>query len=278
MARTLAFVCLSLLLVACGSSTNSNTPPGGTTKIKKLGYVLLSETTAGGFTTRNGSGFFFEYSEVVDIPENPQFLENDTCAVVAIEEGETPPETPNAPTATSLDAGEKLSLNNGDYDELIKQVFEGDIFYSTDMTTPLLPFPASLTLDIPGATGGFPAFTGVTFPSIPAAFTLTEPSNTSAVTTSTTFAWTGAGSSDSVMQFYGFGDGADNKTVVFSCVATDDGSFAFPVQTQSELDALGFSTGSLSFVNRFAAKQEIEGDVALFVSIGRSQSFFDTTP
>lgn len=279
MTRVLAFILLGMMVVACGTSTptDPNNPPGGTTKIKQLGSVSLVETTAQGITTRGGSGSFFEYSETIDVPNNPQFLNEDTCAVIAIDEGEVPPTTPDTPTATSLDAGEALPLNDGDYTTLPKQVFGNNILYTSDASTPLLPFPTNVTLDIPGATNGFPAFENVAFPGIPAAFTLTEPSNPSAVTKATTFAWTGAASSDSVMQLYGSGQGSDDTNVVFSCLASDDGSFSFPAQAQSQLDTLGFTTGSLSFANRTAIKQEVEGDVALFVSVGRSQ-FFNPTP
>jgi hypothetical protein len=280
MARVLAFVLLSGLFVACGTSspTDPNNPPGGTTKIKQLGSVSLTETTAQGITTRGASGSFFEYSEAVDVPNNPQFLDEDTCVIVTVAEDEIPPTTPEGPTATSLDAGEALTLNDGDYSTLLKQVFEDSIVYLSDVSTPLLPFPTSVTLDIPGATNGFPAFENVTFPSIPAAFTLTEPSDPSTVTKATTFAWTGAASSDSVMQLVGSGPGSGDIEVVFSCVASDDGSFSFPAQAQSQLDALGFTTGSLSFANRSAIKQEVDGEAALYVSTGRSQAFFDPTP
>jgi hypothetical protein len=78
------------------------------------------------------------------------------------------------------------------------------------------------------------------------------------------------------MQLSGSGQGTNNRIVAFYCLAVDDGSFAFPARTQSELDAAGFTTGSLSLASRSASKQEVRGDAVLFVSIGRSQTFFST--
>jgi hypothetical protein len=282
--RVLIIVAL-LFLTACGGGStdnpntpnnpnNPNNPPGGTTKIKKLGTVALVAGTTLGQTTRSGFGVFFEYPEAIDVPKNPQFLVSDSCTVTVAEPGTIPPENPNAPTATSLDAGDALTLESGEpYATLPKSVFENVISYASDPLTPLLPFPSSLTLDIPGATNGFPAFQDVAFPGIPAEFTLTQPSDPTTITKAATFAWTGAASSDSFMQLFGSGQGTDNKTVGFYCLANDDGNFSFPAQTQSELDAAGFTTGSLLVATRSAFKQQLQGDAALFVTVGLSQTF-----
>lgn len=286
MARILASILLAVMLVACGGTSanpsnpsNPNNPPGGTAKIKQFGYVSLAETTTQGITVRGGVGSFTGYAQAIDVPKNPFFLETDTCAVF-VQQDVSPPPTPTAPEGTSLDAGDALTLNPGatPYATLPRRVFQEGITYLSDFNTPLLPFPSSLVLDVPGAASGFPEFKGIAFPGIPGEFTLTQPTNPSTITKATTFAWTGTASSDSVMQFYGSGSRTDGKLVGFSCVARDDGSFSFPTQTQSELDANGFTTGSLTLASRLSIKQEIKGEAALFISIGRSQSFLEVTP
>ena len=155
---------------------------------------------------------------------------------------------------TSLDAGAALTLKTGTdtYATLAKQTQGTQIFYSSSPTTPLLPFPSSVTLDIPGAEGGFPAFSNVAFPAIPAEFSFSASSAFNAVSKNTTFSWTGAGPNDSSILFTGSGPGANDKTIFFTCFANDDGNFAFPSTTQSELDAFGFTTGTVPAASRVA--------------------------
>jgi hypothetical protein len=267
--RLAAFVLLTLLLIGCGST------PSGTTKI---GFVALSQVTSAGITMRTASGSFFRYAQPIDVPTNADFLATDTCSV-SVNGPSGPGTTPDPNPATSLDAGDKLTLKTGAtlFTELPKQVSNNFIAYSSDPTTPLLPFPNGLTLDIPGTPSGFPAFSDVAVPSLPAEFTFSASSGLTAVSKSTTFSWTGQGSSSSSVGFSGSGRGADNKTVFFSCSANDDGSFAFPATTQSELESLGFIQGSVSSAERSSFVIQKQGEAGLLVNVFRIE-VFDSAP
>ncbi len=287
---TAVSIFLVLFLSACGGTsattpTNPNTPPEAGT-FKKFGTVALIESSVIGLetpVTRVASGAFNELVEAVPFSSVPSSA-TDTCIITVVIQGQPtpPPTTPAPPTdpIKSLDAGDPLTLSSGStvYATLPRQIDPQTqtIFYSSNTagSTSLPDFPASATVDIPGATDGFPAFSAVALPSIPSAFELTvSGADLAAITKDTTFSWTGQGSSTGSFTFYGSQFVDSQKSVSFFCNAVDDGSFSFPDKTKGELDAAGFTTGSLSGALRQSFRTETKGDALLYLYILRSQTF-----
>jgi copper(I)-binding protein len=263
-------------------STTVNVTTDGTGEtFSKHGYVILQETGEPGGESAmvSGTGSFYSTDEPQPVPSEEDFLNTMTDTCVVVTEGEEQPEpTPVPyPTTTSLDAGPQLTVSAGGntYATLDKQTVENSIFYTTDfMNPPAVPLPDSgLTVSIPGAQGGFPAFTNAAFGNGPS-FTLTAPADPNNITKSATFSWSGS-SSTSIVILTGSGQNASGKAVTFSCIAEDDGSFAFPAATQAELDAAGFTTGSLTAAGRSNYEIYREGDAVLFLITAR-YNFFNT--
>lgn len=99
---------------------------------------------------------------------------------------------------------------------------------------------SGLTLSIPGAVSGFPAFTDVPFPVASPAFSLTTPTDLKSITPTTTFTWTGASNDATAVVFFGVLQG---NTLFFFCTARDDGSFTIPSDFQDVLKAQQFIKG-----------------------------------
>lgn len=239
----------------------------------KVGNVFLAESSSAGmngFAFVNGVGSFIETNQ--SVPGDGNFLAPllDTCFVLT-DEGPGPIDPLPDFEGRSLDAGDPLTVNaNGSvYATLTRQTseVEGETLYSyiTDfMNPPAPPLPdTGLTLDIPGAEDGFPAFAGVALPSV-AAFALTGPEDTTAITTGTTFTWSGGANGTNIaVVLFGSGEVGEAETVSFACYARDDGSFTFPADTQAALNEAGFTTGSLVSAGRLASSSQTQGDALL---------------
>ncbi|WP_161884299.1 hypothetical protein [Deinococcus alpinitundrae] len=98
---------------------------------------------------------------------------------------------------------------------------------------------SDLTLNIPGASGGFPAFSDVPFPVPAPAFKVTMPTDLGAVTPTTRFAWTGASNDPAAVVFLGVLKG----DTPFFCTAHDDGSFTILNDFRDVLNAQKFVKG-----------------------------------
>jgi hypothetical protein len=292
MKRLLFCVVVLVLLTACGGGSSDpntnpdpNNPPGGTTTFEKLGFVTLSESSFDGGVSRIGSGVFLEPAEATPVSTNDQFIPLDTCIVIVSSSGTDPEPTPDPDEPKYLDAGEALTLISGDttYATLVKSPLPPGgtplpIIYSSASET-LPEFPASLTLNIPGATDGFPAFSNVAMPTIPPDFELTlSGSEGIKITKDTTFAWTGQGSGDTVFGIiaYDFSRVSEtsSQTLALICYARDDGSFALPDTTKAELDVAGFTNIELSTAFRQSNLTQTNGDAALILSVQRAKSSF----
>jgi hypothetical protein len=280
-----------VLLTACGGGTGDpntdpdpNNPPAGAT-FKKLGFVTLVESSFNGGISRTGSGVFLEPAEATPVSTNDQFIPLDTCIVIVSSSDTDPEPTPDPDEPKYLDAGEALTLTSGDttYATLVKSPpppggIPLPITYSSASET-LQEFPASLTLNIPGAADGFPAFSNVAMPTIPPDFELTlSASEGIKITKDTTFAWTGQGSDDTVFGIiaYDFSRVSEtaSETLALICYARDDGSFALPDTTKAELDAAGFTNIELSTAFRQSNLTQTNGDAALILSVQRAKSSF----
>jgi hypothetical protein len=298
MKRLLFCVVGLVLLTACGGGSSDpntnpdpNNPPSGET-YKNYGYVTLTESVTLGSTVpvptaRLGLGAFSELPEAISFPETPTAPTVDTCVVAKNQPNPpTTPSNPEPPTqpVRSLDAGNPLAIRTGTstYAALNRQIDPQTqtIFYSSDTnaSTTLPAFPASATLDIPGANNGFPSFNAVAFPTIPGEFEFsTSEGDLEAVTKDTTFAWTGQGSSTGSFVFFGSQVIDASNFVYFSCTVKDDGSFTFPDTTKAELDAAGFTIGSVSGASRLSARIEAQGDAILYLTVIRSQTFIPSS-
>jgi hypothetical protein len=285
MKRFLIYVIGLFVLTACGGGDSSpntnpdpNNPPGGTT-FKKLGFVTLSEASFEGGGSRNGSGIFLEPLEATPVSTNDQFIPEDDCLVLVTSSPTDPQPTPDPDQPKTLDAGEALTFNSpsGLYATLPRLTGEIGIFYS-DSGSQLPEFPTSLTLTIPGTPEGFPVFTNVAMPTIPADYVFTPSGNEGRkINKDTTFAWTGQGSDDTVFGIIAYDFSrvgpTQSETLALICYAQDDGSFAFSNKTKAELDAAGFTNIELSSTFRQANLTQTNGDAALVLSVQRAKSF-----
>lgn len=261
-------------------STTVNVTTGGDAEtFSKHGYVMMQEmgSPGGEFSMVSGTGNFFSTEEPQPVPNEEDFLNNmtDTCTVFT--EGEAPPDPDPVPLprSTSLDAGPVLTVNAGGnaYATLERQTIEESILYSTNfMNPPALPLPDSgLTVSIPGAQDGFPAFTNRAFGDVPA-FTLTAPADPDNITNNTAFSWSGSSSTSAVV-LMGSGQNTSDQTVMFYCLARDDGSFVLPAATQNELTSRGFTTGSLMMAGRNNYEIYREDDAVLYLVTARYTFF-----
>jgi hypothetical protein len=268
---------LALILTACpsGTDTGGTTPiPVVTAKYNKLGYVGV--TNAG--TSRSISGNFFKSTNSFAQPASATGLADDTCLVT---KSATPPPPPDVSTLIanieSLDAGPELSLKKGTETLATLKpesnpIFPKLKFYRSD-TSVAIPDTAGASLEIPGATDGFPAIT-VTLPNELAAFTF-EP--TKGVNKDTAFTWTSptpdATVTISAVSTVTDASGVVSSSVYVYCSAKDNGSFSFPASTKVEMDAKGFNTSLFAFANKGISKFVPKGDALLIVSSTRSSTF-----
>jgi hypothetical protein len=261
--------------------TEAVTPPG----FSRVGEVSMWEFAAAGIVESFvfGSGEFFELLSPIPINGDPFEDLIDVCfvEVAEVDDEEPPfpfdpddPIVPIDPEGVFLDAGDPLTVtaNGQPYTTLNRQV-QGDIItYGTNfMAPPPAPLPDALSIAIPGAEGGFPAFSAA-FPSVPA-FALTSPADVGNITVDTTFTWTGA-TADAAVLLIGGQELDEDTEVVFFCVTRDDGSFSFPPQTQEELAQAGFTSGFLGAAGRLGSASYTQADAALTLSVARL-TFYD---
>jgi len=229
-----------------------------------IGFVLFSETRVGSDAIVDASGTFVARegelpATLVDLPD-PGL--DGACDVSGAGGGAGATPIPD-PTGTAVGAGTPLTAT------------AQDAAYAT-LTSPSLGMyllaapPASalpatgLTLDVPGS-DDVPSFQDAPFPdTVP--FAWTAGFDPDAVSTATTFTWE-AGDPDDRVLLIG-GDGA----TVFSCLAADDGSFAFDQATVDALDAAGFTAGAVQTAGRLAVEPTVQQDAALLLGVLRLTS------
>ena len=247
-------------------------------ELTKLGFINLSEQTpSSGEATVAASGIFLEFTEGEELPDtfftNPFEESLDTCDVFLENEevGVLPPFTP-AETPAYISAGAQVTLESGGSAYATLERVDTDIsgenvtFYRANA---LGAPPAELAATVPG--DAFPAFTGVALPSV-ASFTLTAPANTASITPTTTFTWEAGGDANAVVligvtEF----DTELEQVVTVSCTAQDDGTFAFPEDTQAALSDT--FEGNLTSAGRQAYRTEIKEDAVLVLGASSVQTF-----
>ncbi len=273
MKKLASLLCLTILVTACGSGTNS--PGGGNTDVikgnfSKFGFITLGESSfsqAGVITTRIGGGGVFVTlpKTQTEIPKNPFAAAIDTCFVTTNNTTDPPAPIDN-PTenATPLNAGDALTIKNGTQTLLTleKITSTNAISYNKSEEGKTLP-SQGVTLDIPGA--DFPAFSNLAFGNV-ASLTITSPSDVNNVTLDTTFTWNAGNSSDLFLFFVT----QDSPPAFAACTAKDDGSFTFPDKTKTELTAAQFSKGRFFQAQRISARVETKGDAYIWLLTSRS--------
>ncbi len=259
---------LTLVLAACGVTV---TPPdagtgngGGATTYTKTGAVVLSRYSSvlgGGEQTQTvGSGVF----NTASFRNAPPSLANsdipDSCQLG----NPTQPDPIDTPqSAPTLDAGSKLILKSGaqTYTTLPKQSQNGDILYG-DGTTPLPNLPSQLSVQVPGAPDGFPAFTA-SFPPTPQKVKLTAPAIDRTVTPDTVFRWSNpSGRADTVVLF-SISQTAPDTSFSFLCFARDDGTFSFPNAVKAALSGRGWKSGKILSTGAFAYNVVPKGNAVM---------------
>ena len=237
-----------------------------------VGYVgLVSHAIPDMGDVGTATGAFYSVTTLPPVPDEGLTL--DTCLVFTEDELDDlpPPTVPGPelePDPALLDAGDTLSVYaNGSLYGTLERSAELDLGLITYLSAVLPPLPeAGLTIDIPGADDGFPAFSRVPFPDVPN-LNMTAPADLGAITRHTTFTWTG--SSDGVVFLFGVGENSAGEAVGFGCVVRDDGDFSFPAQTQAELAAAGFETGALMSSMRWGWTRHVDGNAVLVLTVLR---------
>lgn len=243
---------------------------GGTAS--KIGIITLLESGGVGFA----SASFVGIDQTLSQPPSGLYSTTGTCTVSKTTSPPNPPGLPDPSTGltpTSLDAGPQITVKGGTetYALLQRQVDNATILYQA---TNLTPLPESATVDIPGAAGGFPAFGTVTMSGIPKDFDFNVTPAIDAVDKSSTFSWTNPLGSQAQMVFVGYQLVAENEYIGFSCIAPDTGSFSFPAQTKTELDAAVFSKGQVFLAIRHSSRTEAQGTAYLILSSSRVKQLY----
>ena len=238
----------------------------------KLGTVNVMETLDGSEVSRMASGFFIAPAQPLNAVPGLTTAARGICFVTALTPGQAPPpgQGPGGAGLNALDAGERLTIRGGGHDlaTIERMAMDSGQIKSINYIAADLPeLKGDLLLDIPGATPGFPKMTGVAFPAMPPAMDLQASTPLSAITKATTFSWT-AGSSGNLVILGGDGK-AGGKDANFTCTAADDGRFAFPADTQAEMDKIGFTDGHLTNAGRIADSSHVVGDAVLVISVNR---------
>jgi hypothetical protein len=228
------------------------------------GLVILTEfTLADGYTEVVGDGLF-GWAAGEGLREDFDPFADFTGRCFVNSEVGYPFESPEE---AELSAGERLTVYAGGspYASLIPQPEGLDLSYFTE-EPPAAPLPDGLSIDVPGE--DFPGFADRPFPGS-AALALALPQDPATIDLDTTFSWN-AFSDEAVVVFSGLGDGADQS---FTCVAPDTGSFAFPAETRAQLEALGFTGGSLSWAGRFSYQNHADESGLLTLVVARVLDF-----
>lgn len=210
-----------LLLVMPAALAQDDITMYGSVSLTSAGMMGMDQTVA--------SATFRELPEPVAAPAPGDYFgadRIDTCIVS--EQGQMQqPEPPEAAIpfeeATPVGAGEPIEIVAGG-SSYVTLSRSGDQYMGRTGQA----LPQSATVEIPGAEGGFPAFSGNAFPEAqPIEFS--SPSDLQSIDASTTFAWertTELGVVLIVMQ--GTGSGGQEESIV--CFAADDGEFSLSDQ------------------------------------------------
>jgi hypothetical protein len=257
---------LTVMLAGCGgtgdTAGNNN---GGTKKYSKIGSVVYVSAPVQNAT----AGFYALPSSITELNAGSF---PDACTVS--KGNVTGPPTPvpgEGQTSTPLDAGDAVIFKNATTTlfTLKRQALgsgQTTTTYAFIPTGQPFTFPelGGATLEIPGATNGFPAMTA-TMPAALAAFTFAPSVD---ITKDTAFAWTGA-TTGAYMSFQ-LQSGTSPNQVFVSCFVKDTGSFSFSSATKVEMDSKGFTSGTIGLAGKTKYATKAQGDALLQMVIART--------
>lgn len=277
--------CLVCSLTACGGggggggSSESGSGPdgidgsggGGTGSsgtVSFYGFMQVSDdvddnevTINGGFARFSGAVLFPDFESAIgqlnNAPDTCEVTVSDSIIIDEDDDDDIDIEIPNI-SVSLVSAGEIIpftSATAGSFAELERMVQFGQTFYTLagDPSSGIPgPVPADLTFSIPGDV--FPAYPSVAVPNMTSLGNI-SPDLNSAVTGDTIFTWDAGAGSDAVVSISATGFTQtivnDLPTVSFAildCEVIDDGIFALPATTQTEIanSGIDFFFGSMS--------------------------------
>lgn len=266
--KRLLFVSALGVLTACGNPAGTPQQPSGLTKQASL--IVGEEGFAFNYKVFALAGFTpFQTPYMGTLPEKPLADKADTCVVTSGDE--TDPLEQFDFLAAPLGNGESvggpvtLSANGTTYATLLERDLLGSPIYGSgpsEESIAVPPLPESLTLTLPGES--YSSVSGATLTPV-ARLEWTAPGQDDAVTPETAFSWT----ADDGAALIGFqvtqaNEAGSGDDLNIFCLASDDGSFAFPAETQQDLT--GLDSGKLMRMGRFDVRYESRGDTALLLA------------
>ena len=264
---------LTLVLAACGAEVTPTpagpgnggvTAPPAQTTYTKTGAALLSRYSSvlGGKaqTLTVGSGVFNTASFKGAPPSLATSGIPDSCEL-----GDpAPPDPIQTPKGRSLNAGPQLTLKSGaqTYASLPKKIAQDGAIMYGDGQTPLPTLPAQLSVQVPGAAGGFPAFTA-SFPPTPQKVQLSAPAPGATVTPDTTFRWSNPSNRADTTVLFSISQTSPDTSFSFLCFAKDDGSFSFSNEVKAALSGRGWRSGKILSTGYFAYAVALQKDAVM---------------
>lgn len=275
------------VLAGCGPNGANGSGGGGSggggTQYSKMGMVGMSQnadkTSGGSGTMVGGVGVFQTFDTPQQLPSdwNPFADYVDQCSVYAPTET-NPFFDPFNPRdlQNTLDAGASLTVNTsgGVYATLSKNTSLGFTAYATDfLSPPPSPMPSDMTLDVPGAAGGFPSFTGKAFPAV-TTFALTSPSDPTSIDTTadTSLTWSGS-PTNGVVIIDAVGYDPLTQPINVECIAADDGSFSLTSAAKTKLQGYGVDYIGVTDAARLEFASYSSGDALLVVATGSGETY-----
>ncbi|GAA4014576.1 hypothetical protein GCM10022631_27990 [Deinococcus rubellus] len=260
----LALPLAALVLAACGQKTT--TPPGGQNPPTEKLYTKVGLVQAIKFDSNSGVMAEFGTLSPTALPKSPDPSTLDTCqlgdGVNALIQLTTP--VINS-SYGPLDAGDAITFKKNGMAfatisrmDMQPQALPNYVYQARNL---VLSGLSDLTLSVPGATGGFPAFTDVSFPVPNPAFSLTKPTDLKTITSTTNFTWTGASNDPAAVVLFFVKQG---NMPFFFCTARDDGSFTIPSDFQDVLKAQKFTQGIAGAVQSLT-QVKTSGDALLIM-------------
>lgn len=288
---------LSLTVAACGgsggsdNSTNDSASGNDGSSSDASSGSGSGDSSSGGGSTSGGTvryfggidieeiiednevevyGYFAKYSSGFDLDLAVASFEpaRDTCTVTTVGFDVDPddyltPDFDSTVAAETVSAGDVLTLMSGagSYIELVRETALGLTFYSSSPETVDGPIPAQLTLNIPG--DEFPAFSNISMPVVQTLL-MTAPTSTSSITPTTNITWIAGSNPDALLDISVFKINANSTFTSVDCIASDDGSFSFPAQTQAEMgsDFVGLPLEA----SRYVIELHQQGDALLLLT------------
>jgi len=244
-----------------GDTPSDDTPVGATAgdNAQLLGIVSFSQT--GGQPASSGiTSIFYKISGGFPFANASSELQpaEDTCTVSTADSSDND-DIPGSDSTEFVSAGEVITVSSpaGFYAELVEHTESGFSVYLPSVEELTTPFPADLTVDIPGNV--FPAFANVAVPNVePLVMTDSSEVNGS-------YNWVAGNNPDARVYILQVGFNSDSTdTIGVHCIAIDDGEFSIPASISSQLPA--DVSGTTTYIYRSATTFLQSGNAILLVT------------